>query len=379
MDFETRPFGPPSLGISLAPLGVGVWPWGSRWYWGYGRTYGEDDVRGAFRASLAAGVTLFDTAELYGRGESERVLGRLAGELADPSRLGRGMDSRFRGNEGNTAGSDGGANNAANDGSNTGTNGGSNGGANDGTNTGTDGEANGGPEIPPPFIATKYLPVPWRWRTHDVARALRASLRRLGVERVDLYQIHWPIVPARPRLRQWMDGLIRAHGDGLVTAVGVSNFDADLTRRAHDILSRAGIPLASNQLPYSLLDRHIEHEGLLDVCAELGVSVIAYSPIAEGLLTGKYTPDARPAGYRGWRLRKKVVQAQPIVAALRSVAERYEGTTPTQIALRWLIQKGAMPIPGAKNAQQATDNAGALGWTLSDGDMAELDEVSAGF
>ena len=339
MDFETRPFGPPSLGISLAPLGVGVWPWGSRWYWGYGRTYGEDDVRGAFRASLAAGVTLFDTAELYGRGESERVLGRLAGELADPSSRGRGMDSRFRGNEGNTA----------------------------------------GPRISTPFIATKYLPVPWRWRTHDVARALRGSLRRLGVERVDLYQIHWPIVPARPRLRQWMDGLIRAHGDGLVTAVGVSNFDADLTRRAHDILSRAGIPLASNQLPYSLLDRHIEHEGLLDVCSELGVSVIAYSPIAEGLLTGKYTPDARPAGYRGWRLRKKVVQAQPIVAALRSVAGRYEGTTPTQIALRWLIQKGAMPIPGAKNAQQATDNAGALGWTLSDGDMAELDEVSAGF
>ena len=78
---ETRPFGPAELGITIAPLGVGAWPWGSRWYWGYGKSYGEDDVRGAFRASLDAGVTLFDTAEVYGRrGASERILGRMVGE-----------------------------------------------------------------------------------------------------------------------------------------------------------------------------------------------------------------------------------------------------------------------------------------------------------
>ncbi len=317
---ETRPFGPPELGISIAPLGVGAWPWGSTWYWGYGKSYGEDDVRGAFRASLDAGVTMFDTAEVYGRrGNSERILGLLTRELS----------------------------------------------ATDGT---------GGAR---PFVATKYMPYPWRWRAGDVPRALRASLRRLGLERVDLYQIHWPVVPARLRLKQWMEGLIRAHGEGLVTAVGVSNFDADLTRRAHELLSRAGIPLASNQLPYSLLDRHIEHEGLLDACKDLGVTVIAYSPIAEGLLTGKYTPDNRPAGYRGWRLRKKVVQVQPIVDALREIGGRHEGKTPSQVALRWLIQKGSLPIPGAKTAQQATDNAGALGWSLTDADMATLDRISA--
>ncbi len=316
---ETRQFGPPELGVSIAPLGVGAWPWGSTWYWGYGKSYGEDDVRGAFRASLAAGVTLFDTAEVYGRrGSSERILGRLAGEL--------------------------------------------------------DEESAGGER---PFVATKYMPLPWRWRAGDVTRALRASLRRLGLERVDLYQIHWPVVPARPRLGQWMEGLVRAHGEGLVASVGVSNFDAELTRRAHELLSRAGIPLASNQLPYSLLDRHIEHEGLLDACRELDMTVIAYSPIAEGLLTGKYTPDDRPAGYRGWRLRKKVVQVQPIVEALREIGERHEGKTPSQVALRWLIQKGTLPIPGAKTAQQATDNAGALGWELTEEEMAALDDVSA--
>ncbi len=320
---ETRPFGPPELGISIAPLGVGAWPWGSTWYWGYGKSYGEDDVRGAFRASLDAGVTMFDTAEVYGRrGNSERILGRMVNESTSPHEPDES-------------------------------------------------------ELPPAFIATKYMPLPWRWRAGDVPRALRASLRRLGLECVDLYQIHWPVVPARLRLKQWMEGLIRAHAEGLVTAVGVSNFDAELTKRAHELLSRAGIPLASNQLPYSLLDRHIEHEGLLDVCKQLDVTVIAYSPIAEGLLTGKYTPDDKPAGYRGWRLRKKVVQVQPIVEALREIGGRQEGKTPSQIALRWLIQKGSLPIPGAKTAQQATDNAGALGWSLTDADMAALDEVSA--
>ena len=167
---ETRPFGPAELGISIAPLGVGAWPWGSTWYWGYGKSYGEDDVRGAFEASLNAGVTMFDTAEVYGRrGASERILGRLVGELTESGGSSR-MDSGIRRNEGSESAS--------------------------------------------PFVATKYMPLPWRWRAGDVPRALKASLRRLGLERVDLYQIHWPVVPARLRLKQWVNGLIRVYGEG---------------------------------------------------------------------------------------------------------------------------------------------------------------------
>ncbi len=319
---EMRPFGPPELGINIAPIGVGAWPWGSRFYWGYGKSFGEDDVRAAFRASLSAGVSLFDTAELYGRGESERILGRLLRERA--ADLTSAADS-------------------------------------------------GGVE---PFIATKFLPTSWRVRPGDLVRALRRSLRRLGVEQVDLYQIHWPIPPARLRVRQWVGGLIEAHREGLVRAVGVSNFDSDLMLRAHEQLSRAGMPLASNQLPYSLLDRHIEDEELLELCGEMGVTVIAYSPLAEGLLTGKYTSDSRPSGYRGWRLRKKVLQAQLIVQALRNIAVERSDRTPAQIALRWLMQKGTLPIPGAKNETQARDNAGALGWKLTGSEMAALDEAS---
>ena len=318
---ETRPFGPPELGVKMAPLGVGAWPWGSRFYWGYGKSFGEDDVRAAFRASLAAGVTMFDTAELYGRGESERILGRLLQERAAE------LESATEG------------------------------------------------DVAAPFIATKFLPTPWRVRPGDLVRALRRSLRRLGLEKVDLYQIHWPIPPARLRVRQWIRGLIEAHREGLVGAVGVSNFDSDLMLRAHEQLSRAGVPLASNQLPYSLLDRHIENDGLPELCRDMGVTVIAYSPLAEGLLTGKYTPESRPSGYRGWRLRKKVIQAQPIVHALRDISADRPDRTPAQIDLRWLIQKGALPIPGAKNETQARENAGALGWELSDTEMAALDEA----
>ena len=319
---ETAAFGPPELGVTMAPLGVGAWPWGSRFYWGYGKSFGEDDVRAAFRASLAAGVTMFDTAELYGRGESERILGRLLQERAAE------LESATEG------------------------------------------------DVAAPFIATKFLPTPWRVRPGDLIRALRRSLRRLGLEKVDLYQIHWPIPPARLRVRQWIRGLIEAHREGLVRAVGVSNFDSDLMLRSHEQLSRAGVPLASNQLPYSLLDRHIEDEGLLELCGAMGVTVIAYSPLAEGLLTGKYTPESRPRGYRGWRLRKKVIQAQPIVHALRNISVERVDRTPAQIALRWLIQKGSFPIPGAKNTTQARDNAGALGWKLSDLEMEALDEAS---
>ena len=321
---ETAPFGPPELGMTMAPLGVGAWPWGSRLYWGYGKTYGEDDVRAAFRASLEAGVSMFDTAELYGRGESERILGRLVQERAAES-------------------------------------------------TSTSGAQDGGGE---PFIATKFLPTPWRVRPGDLVRALRRSLRRLGVEQVDLYQIHWPIPPARMRVRQWIGGLIEAHHEGVVRAVGVSNFDSDLMLHTHELLSRAGVPLASNQLPYSLLDRHIEDEGLLWLCGEMGVTPIAYSPLAEGLLTGKYTPESRPRGYRGWRLRKLVRQVQPIVQALRDISAERTDRTPAQIALRWLIQKGSLPIPGAKNETQARDNAGALGWQLTDSEITVLDEIS---
>ena len=313
--FTTIPLG--QSDVQISPLGIGVWSWGDRWYWGYGRTFGEEDVRGAFEESIAAGVTLFDTAELYGFGESERILGRFAREAFGDGDL----------------------------------------------------------QAPPTVIASKYLPVPWRPRTRrNLVRALRRSLMRLGVEQIDLYQVHWPIHPIS--IETWASGLADVVEGGMARAVGVSNFTVDQVRRAHRVLAARGIPLASNQVAYSLMQREPERNGVQGVCADLGVTLIAYSPLAEGLLTGKYTPSSPPRGYRGWRVRDDVRVVQPLIERMRTIGDAHGGKTPGQVALNWLMSKGAVPIPGAKNRIQAHENSGAMGWRLSSDEVAHLNVLS---
>ena len=303
-------------GVRVGAVGVGAWSWGDRWYWGYGRSYGLEDVRGAFEESLRAGATLFDTAELYGFGRSERILGTFVREV-----IGDGVPAQR------------------------------------------------------PVVASKYLPVPWRPRTRrNLVRALRRSVERLGLEQIDLYQVHWPVPPVS--IGRWADGLAAAFEAGLVRAVGVSNYSVSQVRRTHEALAARGIPLASNQVAYSLVDRGPELNGVLQACTDLGVTVIAYSPLAEGLLTGKYRPGAGPSGYRGWRMRRLVRQVGPIVEVLREVGAAHGGRSPGQVALRWLIERGALPIPGAKTAGQARENAGAMGWSLSGGEVASLGETA---
>ncbi len=226
-------------------------------------------------------------------------------------------------------------------------------------------------------VATKFFPFPWRWRRAGLLRALRGSLKRLSLDRVDLYQIHWPYPPVP--LETWMAGLADAVDAGLARAVGVSNYNPDQTRRAHAALAERGVPLVSNQVQYSLLHREPEHNGLFDVCRELGVTLIAYSPLAMGVLTGKYTPDNPPPGIRGRRYRRDyLAQVQSLIALLREIGEAQGGLTSAQVALNWVICKGAVPIPGAKNADQAQENVGALGWRLSDEEVAALDAASDG-
>ena len=299
--------------IRVHPLGTGTWAWGDRLTWGYGRTYTADDVEDAFHASLTAGVTLFDTAEIYGPHTSERLLGQfIAAHGAGAS----------------------------------------------------------------PLVATKYFPFPWRLGRGSVLRALRGSLRRLGLPQVDLYQIHWPSPLLPPET--CADALADVVEAGLTRAVGVSNYSVAQMRRVHARLARRGVPLASNQVRYSLLHRAPESDGVLDACRELGVALIAYSPLAMGLLTGKYTPEHPPTGFRVRRYRgERLARIQPLLAELRTIGEAHDGKTPAEVALNWLICRGALPIPGAKTAQQAQDNAGALGWRLSPEAVARLDEASA--
>jgi aryl-alcohol dehydrogenase-like predicted oxidoreductase len=297
--------------LLVSPLGIGTWAWGDRLFWGYGRGgYTDADLESAFQVSQAAGINLFDTAEIYGRGRSERLLGDFV----------RASDDQA-------------------------------------------------------IVATKFFPYPWRWRQSSLLTALRRSLERLGLDRVDLYQIHWPYPPVA--IETWMTALADAVEAGLAQTVGVSNYSPEQTRRAQISLAERGVALVSNQVEYSLLQRQPERNGMLDLCGELGITLIAYSPLAMGLLTGKYTPETPPPGLRGRRYRRKLlVQIQSLIALLREVGANHGGKSPAQVALNWLICKGAVPIPGAKNVHQAQENIGALGWRLSAEEIALLDAAS---
>lgn len=224
-------------------------------------------------------------------------------------------------------------------------------------------------------IATKFMPFPWRLGKGALRKALQRSRERLGVEQIDLYQIHWPFPPIS--VETWADALADAVQEGLVRAVGVSNYNEDQMRRANAVLTKRGVPLASNQVLYNLIDRKVERNGLLKACQEMNISLIAYSPIAQGLLTGKYTADRPMPGVRGRRYSRALLErVRPLVERMREIGQQYDGKTPSQVALNWLICKGTLPIPGAKNARQAKENAGALGWRLDEADVAELERLS---
>ncbi len=211
-------------------------------------------------------------------------------------------------------------------------------------------------------------------RRRDVLRAAEGSLRRLKRDWIDLYQLHWPnsYVP----LEETLEALERLLQEGKVRYVGVSNYPPELM----EVLRQAlGERLVSNQVRYSLADRSVEKH-ILPYCRRHGMVVIAYSPLGQGLLTGKYTPDHLPQdpirGNSPLFQSPNVDRIWDVVAVLKELAASY-GKTPAQVALRWLIQQeGVVAIPGAKNAQQARDNAGAMDFTLSEEDWKRLEEVS---
>ncbi len=226
----------------------------------------------------------------------------------------------------------------------------------------------------PVMVATKFFPMPWRLTKNSIPGALRESLKRLGLEKVDLYQIHIP----SPLLsvERMMEGMRICVEEGLTRTVGVSNFDHYHMLRAYSELARHNIPLAANQVHYSLLQRSVEKNGLLARCAELGVRLIAYSPIEMGLLTGKYGPENPPPGSRSLRYANLLARIPPVLKLMTEIGQDHGGKSNAQVALNWVICKGALPIPGAKNADQALQNAGALGWELTDDEVARLDEAS---
>ena len=218
------------------------------------------------------------------------------------------------------------------------------------------------------------MPSPWKLGVKSALRsALEGSLDRLGVERVDLYQIHGPI--SLRSHRALADALAAVVHDGLASAVGVSNYSVREMEAIHGELAQRGVALASNQIEYSILRRRPENVGLIAACQRLGVVPLAYSPIAQGRLTGKYSAANPPPGRRNFSSHP-MEKTPRVVDELRAIGDRHDGRTPSQVALRWLVQKGAVPIPGAKNAKQARENAGGLGWALTPDEVTRIDATA---
>jgi aryl-alcohol dehydrogenase-like predicted oxidoreductase len=303
--------------VHVSRLGAGAMTWGdpsgiARFHpakLAYGGPAGIEEERAALEASVAAGVTLFDTAAMYSFGAAERRLGELA----------RGREVQ---------------------------------------------------------IATKFPPS-MRSRADDMPAALEASLARLDRSSVDLYMHHFP--SGRVSIPRLMDLMADAVAAGKVRAVGVSNYSAEQLRTAHAALADRGVPLASIEIGYSLLDRRVETNGVLDACHEMGVTLIAYQPLASGALTGKYADGARPAGLRRFMRAFRGsgrAAAAPVIALLREIGERH-GMKPAQIALRWLIEQGdVIPIPGAKSGRQAATNAAALSFALTPTEIDALNHAT---
>ncbi|MBA2750341.1 MAG: aldo/keto reductase [Tatlockia sp.] len=301
--------------IAVPPLCIGTWAWGDKLFWSYGSDYDEKQLKEAFHAALEAGTTFFDTAEIYGLGLSEELLGQFMKQSDKPA-----------------------------------------------------------------IIATKFGPLPWRFTAQSVSDALTDSLKRLQVEQVALYQVHWPFSFLMSQ-ETLMNALADEVQRGRIGAVGVSNYSAQQMQEAHKTLARRGVSLAVNQVRYSLLTRQIESSGITDTAKQLGVTLLAYSPLAQGRLTGKYRFDnaAKPTGARAFDpqfSKAGLEKIEPVVAVLQQIGEKRD-RTPAQVALNWLISQGnVVAISGAKTAQQVQQNAGSLGWKLDNDEIAELEQIS---
>lgn len=307
--------------LSLPPMGCGTWAWGNRLLWGYDESM-DSQLQAVFNLCVERGVTLFDTGDSYGtgklNGQSEKLLGRFTGEYSGYNA------AHIR-------------------------------------------------------IATKLAPYPWRLTRHAMVKACQASATRLG-RPVDLVQMHWSTGNYAP----WQEGgLLDGLGDclekGLVKGVGLSNFGPKRLKSAYQKFASRGIPITSLQVQYSLLSTYpLTDLGLKELCDQLGIKIIAYSPLALGLLTGKYRDNKNlPPGLRRFLFGQLIPAISPLISCLEVIAQA-KNKTISQVALNWCICKGTIPIPGAKNVRQAEDNLGALGWSLDTGEIAELDKVAAG-
>lgn len=301
-------------------MGCGTWAWGNKLLWGYQPAM-DGELERVFAQCVEAGITFFDTGDSYGtgrlQGQSEKLLGRFS-------------------------------------------------------------QAYEGLNQDKICLATKLAPYPWRLTPQAMVGAGIASKGRLQ-RPIDLVQLHWSTANYAPWQEQpLLKGLAQLCQQGHAKALGLSNFGPKRLQKAYDFCRNEGVRIASLQVQYSLLSTEpLSKLGLKELCDQLGIKLIAYSPLTLGLLTGKYGPKGPfPPGIRGLLFRRLLPKIQPLLDTLQAIAKEREKTM-AQVALNWCICQGTMPIPGAKNCQQVQDNLGALGWQLDRGETEELNNQAA--
>ena len=230
-------------------------------------------------------------------------------------------------------------------------------------------------------VATKWSPF---FRTaKNILKTIVDRQQHLSPDAIDLHQIHQPFSFSSPE--DEMDAMANLVEAGKIRSVGVSNFNAKRMRRAHEALAKRGLSLASNQVQYSLLHRNIETNGVLDTAKELGITIIAWGPVASGILTGKFIKNPELLGTKPFVrrifLKRRLEKSKPIVKVLDEIALVHQVTT-AQIALNWLINFNGdtvVAIPGASRASHARESAGVMKFRLTEDEMTRIDEASRAF
>ena len=330
-ELEKRKLG--ASDVMVPPMGIGTM------FWNFNESNPNADIFQIYRTCLDNGINFFDTAEMYSKGNSERMLGECL--------------------------------------------------KNDGR---------------PIIISSKFAPpssmIPVSPKRNTVSKkspralmeALDGSLKRLGVDCIDLYNMHAP--PAHNTIENYMDVMVEAVKEGKVRVVGVCNFSASQIRKAHASLAKYSIPLASAMVGYNILRRYPETNGVFEACRELNIALIPYSPLAQGILTGKYRTGEKkiPFVHRvliyfsHWNIVKErddprsLIQRiftkprelnhkklEPLFKVMDEIAGEHNKTL-AEVAINWLITTEdvfVIPIPGMRNIQHVNSNLGTLGWRLT--------------
>lgn len=300
--------------VLIPPIGIGTWAWGTGFNGGdkiFGHHLGVRELTPVFRAAREAGLTFFDTAAVYGMGAAETILGRLLREVEQRREM---------------------------------------------------------------VIAAKFTPMPIKLTAACMRRNLRESLARLGLEYLDLYQIHLPA-----GLRRWVPVLADLYHDGLVQSIGLSNFTLDQVREAEDLLRERGLRVHAVQNHFSLLYRAHETAGLLQWCRQNQVAFLAYMVLEQGLLTGRFTPDnPPPRKTRRGRVYKRSIleKTQPLLRVLSDLGAAHD-RAPAEVAINWAMAKGAVPLVGATRPAHVQGCVNALSFSLSETEVAALDDAAA--